>query len=137
MLLLTDVITVLVSSKYTKLSHNFLIFVFFQIFSNGNLISVLCGKREFEELQSTVNPTLLSSPGGCLSLLFHSDYSNTKRHTGFRGFYTDQGETKTRTTSEMLSCMSPNKVHCACAQFFFPHLPGVPTLYMHVYHHCE
>uniref|UniRef100_A0A8C4GQZ9 Vitamin K-dependent protein C n=1 Tax=Dicentrarchus labrax TaxID=13489 RepID=A0A8C4GQZ9_DICLA len=46
--------------------------------------------REFEELQSTVNPLLLSSPGGCLSLSFHSDYSNTERHTGFRGFYTDQ-----------------------------------------------
>nr|XP_046254445.1 uncharacterized protein LOC124064236 [Scatophagus argus] len=61
-----------------------------KIFSNGNLISILCGKREFEELQSTVNPLLLSSPGGCLSLSFHSDYSNTRRHTGFRGFYTDQ-----------------------------------------------
>ncbi|XP_068591550.1 ovochymase [Cebidichthys violaceus] len=61
-----------------------------KVFSNGNLISVLCGKREFEELQSTVNPSLLSSPGGCLSLTFHSDYSNTKRHTGFRGFYSDQ-----------------------------------------------
>ncbi|XP_054477572.1 complement C1s subcomponent [Anoplopoma fimbria] len=61
-----------------------------KVYSNGNLISVLCGKREFEELQSTVNPFLLSSPGGCLSLTFHSDYSNTKRHTGFRGFYTDQ-----------------------------------------------
>ncbi|XP_071326519.1 complement C1s subcomponent [Trachinotus anak] len=57
---------------------------------NGNLISVLCGKREFEELQSTVNPLLVSSPGGCLSLSFHSDYSNIKRHTGFRGFYTVQ-----------------------------------------------
>nr|AIZ96980.1 complement component 1s [Oplegnathus fasciatus] len=61
-----------------------------KVFSNGNLISVLCGKREFEELQSTVNPLLLSSPGGCLSLSFHSDFSNTKRHTGFRGFYTSQ-----------------------------------------------
>ncbi|XP_034409661.1 mannan-binding lectin serine protease 2-like [Cyclopterus lumpus] len=60
-----------------------------KVFSNGHLISVLCGKREFEDLQSTVNPSLVSSPGGCLSLTFHSDYSNTKRHTGFRGFYTD------------------------------------------------
>ncbi|XP_023282098.1 uncharacterized protein LOC111669859 [Seriola lalandi dorsalis] len=61
-----------------------------KVYSNGNLIYVLCGKREFEELQSTVNPLLVSSPGGCLSLSFHSDYSNTKRHTGFRGFYTVQ-----------------------------------------------
>ncbi|XP_029308137.1 LOW QUALITY PROTEIN: mannan-binding lectin serine protease 2 [Cottoperca gobio] len=61
-----------------------------KVFSNGNLILVLCGKKGFEELQSSVNPLLLSSPGGCLSLTFQSDYSNTKRHTGFRGFYTDQ-----------------------------------------------
>ncbi|KAM9309714.1 complement C1s subcomponent [Pholidichthys leucotaenia] len=61
-----------------------------KVFSDRNLISILCGKRDFEELQSEVNPSLFSSPGGCLSLLFHSDYSNTKRHTGFRGFYTIQ-----------------------------------------------
>ncbi|KAM8868914.1 ovochymase [Spinachia spinachia] len=61
-----------------------------KVFSNGNLISVLCGKRQFEDLESNVNPSLLSSPGGCLSLTFRSDYSNTRRHTGFRGFYTDQ-----------------------------------------------
>ncbi|XP_059195366.1 complement C1s subcomponent-like [Centropristis striata] len=61
-----------------------------KVFSNGSLISVLCGKREFEELQTTVNPSLVSLSGGCLSLTFHSDFSNTKRHTGFRGFYTDQ-----------------------------------------------
>ncbi|XP_070690977.1 ovochymase [Pempheris klunzingeri] len=61
-----------------------------KVFSNGNLMSVLCGKREFEELQSTVNPSLFSSPGECLSLSFHSDYSNTQRHSGFRGFYTIQ-----------------------------------------------
>lgn len=46
----------------------------------------------FEDLDSTVNPSLLSSVEGCLSLSFRSDYSNTKRHTGFRGFYMLQGE---------------------------------------------
>lgn len=61
-----------------------------KVFSNGNLISVLCGKREFAELESTVNPSLVSSPGGCLTLTFHSDFSNTRRHTGFRGFYADR-----------------------------------------------
>ncbi|XP_027145522.1 complement C1s subcomponent [Larimichthys crocea] len=61
-----------------------------KVYSDGNLISVLCGKREFEELQSAVNPSLVSSPGGCLSLSFYSDYSNTRRHTGFRGFYSSQ-----------------------------------------------
>ncbi|CAN9513725.1 unnamed protein product [Ophioblennius macclurei] len=59
-----------------------------QVFSNNSLIAILCGEMGFEELQSTVNPSLISSSGGCLSLTFHSDYSNTKRHTGFRGFYT-------------------------------------------------
>ncbi|XP_047218033.1 complement C1s subcomponent-like [Girardinichthys multiradiatus] len=61
-----------------------------KILSNGNRIAVLCGKKEYEELQDTVNPLLFSSPGGCLTLLFNSDYSNTKRHTGFKGFYTLQ-----------------------------------------------
>ncbi|KAF3692073.1 Complement C1r subcomponent [Channa argus] len=61
-----------------------------KVFSNGNLISVLCGKKEFEELQANVNPSLTSSSGGCLSLSFESDYSNVHRHTGFRGFYTVQ-----------------------------------------------
>nr|SSC14280.1 Complement component 1S [Channa striata] len=61
-----------------------------RVFSNGNLISVLCGKKEFEELQATVNPSLISSSGGCLSLSFQSDYSNIQRHTGFRGFYSVQ-----------------------------------------------
>ncbi|XP_061573071.1 complement C1s subcomponent [Cololabis saira] len=61
-----------------------------KVFSNGNLIYVLCGKREAEELESTVNPMLISFPGGCLKLLFNSDYSNIKRHTGFRGFYSIQ-----------------------------------------------
>ncbi|KAM4600844.1 complement C1s subcomponent [Polymixia lowei] len=61
-----------------------------KIFSNKNPISILCGQSTFEELESSVNPLLLSPPGGCLSLSFHSDYSNIKRHTGFRGFYTAQ-----------------------------------------------
>ncbi|XP_034029542.1 uncharacterized protein LOC117513470 [Thalassophryne amazonica] len=59
-----------------------------KIFSNGSLISILCGKTDYEALQSSVNPLLLSSSGGCLSLSFHSDYSNTKKHTGFKGFFT-------------------------------------------------
>lgn len=66
------------------------------MFSNGSLITVLCGKKEYRDLQETVNPSLISSPGGCLTLLFHSDYSNPKRHTGFRGLYSVQGERLTR-----------------------------------------
>lgn len=71
----------------------FVSIIYNQVFSNGSLTTVLCGKKEYKELQETVNPLLFSSPGGCLTLLFHSDYSNTKRHSGFRGFYTIQGET--------------------------------------------
>ncbi|KAL0985104.1 hypothetical protein UPYG_G00152940 [Umbra pygmaea] len=61
-----------------------------QIFADGKQIETLCGKMSYEELDSTVNPLLRSSAEGCLSLSFHSDYSNTQRHTGFRGFYTLQ-----------------------------------------------
>ncbi|XP_034144534.1 complement C1s subcomponent [Esox lucius] len=61
-----------------------------EIFADGNQIDVLCGEKSFKDLDSMVNPMLLSSAKGCLSLSFHSDYSNTKRHTGFRGFYTLQ-----------------------------------------------
>lgn len=61
-----------------------------EIFSKKNLVAVLCGKRTFEELESDVNPWLYSSPGSCLSLAFRSDYSNPRRQTGFRGFYTVQ-----------------------------------------------
>lgn len=74
----------------------FVSFIYNQVFSNGSLTAVLCGKKEYKELQETVNPFLFSPPGGCLTLLFHSDYSNIERHSGFRGFYTVQGETLKR-----------------------------------------
>lgn len=54
--------------------------------------AIQCGEMSFDDLDSTVNPSLLSSIEGCLSLSFRTDYSNTKRPTGFRGFYTLQGE---------------------------------------------
>ncbi|KAJ0066322.1 hypothetical protein NL108_011150, partial [Boleophthalmus pectinirostris] len=58
------------------------------VYSDENLISVLCGTLSYEELQRSVNPQLWSAPGGCLNLTFHSDFSNRHRHSGFRGFYT-------------------------------------------------
>ncbi|KAJ8005196.1 hypothetical protein DPEC_G00144120 [Dallia pectoralis] len=61
-----------------------------EIFADDKQIDVLCGEKSFEDLASSVNPHLRSSASGCLSLSFHSDFSNTKRHTGFRGFYTLQ-----------------------------------------------
>ncbi|KAI9999733.1 hypothetical protein NQD34_011576 [Periophthalmus magnuspinnatus] len=61
-----------------------------KVYSNGNLISVLCGTVGFEELQRSVNPSLSSAPGGCLNVSFYSDFSNNQRHSGFRGFYTIQ-----------------------------------------------
>ncbi|XP_045900050.1 complement C1s subcomponent-like isoform X2 [Micropterus dolomieu] len=92
-----------------------------KVYSNGNLISVLCGKKEFEELQSSVNP-LHSSPGGCLSLSFHSDYSNTKRHTGFRGFYTSQ---------DFDECDDPDN---GCTQFCHNFIGGYHCSCRHGYH---
>lgn len=67
-----------------------------QVLSNGRLLSILCGKKGLAKLQSSVNPVLQSSSGGCLNLLFVSDFSNTKRHSGFRGFYTEQGQKQKR-----------------------------------------
>ncbi|CAL8340758.1 unnamed protein product [Gadus morhua 'NCC'] len=59
-----------------------------EIYSDGQKIASLCGRKPLEELQSSVSPDLRSSAGGCLSLTFRSDFSNPKRHTGFRAFYT-------------------------------------------------
>uniref|UniRef100_A0A3B1JD02 Complement component 1, s subcomponent.1 n=1 Tax=Astyanax mexicanus TaxID=7994 RepID=A0A3B1JD02_ASTMX len=61
-----------------------------RVFANGILISKLCGKKSTEQLQASVNPSLRSPSGGCLSLTFQTDYSNTEQHTGFRAFYTVQ-----------------------------------------------
>ncbi|KAI3360519.1 hypothetical protein L3Q82_002407 [Scortum barcoo] len=108
------------------------------VFSNGNLISVLCGKKEFEELQSMVNPSLLSSPGGCLSLSFYSDFSNTKRHTGFRGFYTDRG--LTRDTKEGFLSLVTDFDECeedpdnGCTQFCHNYIGGYYCSCRHGYY---
>ncbi|XP_066538397.1 ovochymase-like [Hoplias malabaricus] len=59
-----------------------------KVYADSVLLKTLCGRISSEQLQSTVNPLLHSSPGGCLSLSFKADYSNTERHTGFRAFYT-------------------------------------------------
>ncbi|XP_052474293.1 complement C1s subcomponent [Carassius gibelio] len=59
-----------------------------KLFADEVLLFNLCGRKSMRELQSSVNPFLHSSPGGCLSVSFLTDYSNTERHTGFRGFYT-------------------------------------------------
>ncbi|XP_026782503.2 mannan-binding lectin serine protease 2 [Pangasianodon hypophthalmus] len=61
-----------------------------KISEDHNLLANLCGRMTLEELQSSVNPSLRSSSGGCLSLTFQSDYSNTERHAGFKAFYTTQ-----------------------------------------------
>ncbi|XP_029359830.1 complement C1s subcomponent [Echeneis naucrates] len=94
-----------------------------KVYSNGSLISVLCGKKEFEELQNTVNPMLVSSKGGCLSLTFYSDYSNTRRHTGFRGFYTVQDFDECQDDSEY-----------GCTQFCHNFIGGYHCSCRHGYH---
>uniref|UniRef100_A0A8C6UX14 Complement component 1, s subcomponent n=1 Tax=Neogobius melanostomus TaxID=47308 RepID=A0A8C6UX14_9GOBI len=93
-----------------------------KVTSNGNLISVLCGKKPFEELQSSVNPQLRSRPGGCLYLSFHSDYSDHHRHAGFRGFYT---------TQDYDECEDPEN---SCTQFCHNYIGGYYCSCHHGYH---
>ncbi|KAF4087648.1 hypothetical protein AMELA_G00073030 [Ameiurus melas] len=61
-----------------------------KISEEQNVLAKLCGRITLKELQSSVNPSLRSSSGGCLSLTFQSDYSNLERHAGFKAFYTTQ-----------------------------------------------
>uniref|UniRef100_A0A3Q1FWV0 Calcium-dependent serine proteinase-like n=1 Tax=Acanthochromis polyacanthus TaxID=80966 RepID=A0A3Q1FWV0_9TELE len=88
-----------------------------KVFSDGGLIAVLCGKKDFEELRSSVNPSLVSSSGGCLSISFHSDFSNPRRHTGFKGFYTVQDFNECEDQSNECSQFCHNFVggyRCSC-----------------------
>lgn len=116
-----------------------------QVSEGQNVLAQLCGKMTLKELQSSVNPSLRSSSGGCLSLTFQSDYSNTERHAGFKAFYTTQGK-RTRLCScqrevdlavahshrfrcdlvfvsylkitEVLQ-RTPNRYECSCSQLTF------------------
>ncbi|KAI7806217.1 putative complement C1s subcomponent-like [Triplophysa rosa] len=63
---------------------------FLKIYADGEVLFKLCGRKSTKELQTSINPFLHSSSGGCLFLSFLADYSNPVRHTGFRGFYTIQ-----------------------------------------------
>ncbi|KAM9488519.1 mannan-binding lectin serine protease 2-like [Clarias gariepinus] len=75
-----------------------------KISEDGHFLANLCGKKTFEELQSSVNPSLRSSSGGCLSINFYSDYSNTERHAGFKAFYT---------TQDVDECWENSEVECS------------------------
>ncbi|XP_058503766.1 uncharacterized protein LOC131471288 [Solea solea] len=93
-----------------------------KVFSNGKLIAALCGKMDFEELQSTVNPSLASTPGGCLSLSFHSDFSNTRRYTGFRGFYSEEDFDECEDPDNKCSQFCHNFIggyRCSCHHGYF------------------
>ncbi|XP_018591029.2 uncharacterized protein c1s.2 [Scleropages formosus] len=57
---------------------------------DDHMLFALCGRKSYEELKSSINPLLLSSSSGCVSLTFRSDFSNSERHSGFRAFYTVQ-----------------------------------------------
>ncbi|KAF5905936.1 complement C1s subcomponent-like [Clarias magur] len=59
-----------------------------EISKDGYVLANLCGKMTFEELQSSVNPSLRSSSGGCLFVGFYSDNSNPEGHAGFNAIYT-------------------------------------------------
>ncbi|XP_056901921.1 complement C1s subcomponent isoform X1 [Takifugu flavidus] len=94
-----------------------------KVLSNGRPLSILCGRKGFAELQSSVNPVLQSSPGGCLNLLFVSDFSNKKRHSGFRGFYTEQDFDECQDDSE-----------AGCTQFCHNFVGGYYCSCRHGYH---
>ncbi|XP_012684544.2 complement C1s subcomponent [Clupea harengus] len=93
-----------------------------KVYADGSLISTLCGRMSLEELRSSVNPSLLSSSGGCLNLSFSADYSNTERHTGFRGFYTIQ---------DYDECDDPN-IECShfCLNFIGGYMCTCPPGYV-------
>ncbi|KAI1885790.1 hypothetical protein AGOR_G00207420 [Albula goreensis] len=77
----------------------------------GTLVS-LCGQKSYKELQSSVNPLLQSSVSGCLMLSFTSDFSNLKRHSGYRAFYTVQ---------DVDECANPDN---SCTQFCSNYIGG-------------
>ncbi|XP_062393893.1 LOW QUALITY PROTEIN: mannan-binding lectin serine protease 2 [Sardina pilchardus] len=83
-----------------------------KVYADGGLISSLCGRMSLDELRSSVNPSLLSSSGGCLNVSFSADYSNTERHTGFRAFYT---------TQDYDECDDPN---IECSHFCYNYIGG-------------
>lgn len=64
----------------------------FQISEDHKLLANLCGRKTQKELQSSVNPSLRSSSGGCLSITFHSDFSDTGKNAGFTAIYSTQGK---------------------------------------------
>lgn len=97
-----------------------LLFSLFQIFEGSNVLADLCGRMTLKDLQSSVNPSLRSSSGGCLSLTFRSDFSNTHRHTGFNAFYTTKGKTARMCSGlDVCACFSKMsdillKSECSC-----------------------
>ncbi|KAJ8354957.1 hypothetical protein SKAU_G00225240 [Synaphobranchus kaupii] len=83
-----------------------------EIFSGEVKLVSLCGRKSRDELQSSVNPSLQSDISGCLRLSFHSDYSNTQRHSGFRAFYT---------VKDVDECVDPDN---ACNQYCANYIGG-------------
>ncbi|XP_076836807.1 complement C1s subcomponent-like [Brachyhypopomus gauderio] len=59
------------------------------VFAGNILLTKLCGRMSAQHLLS-VNPSLRSHAGGCLSLSFQADFSNPERHAGFTAFYKAQ-----------------------------------------------
>ncbi|KAL2084914.1 hypothetical protein ACEWY4_020432 [Coilia grayii] len=92
-----------------------------KLYADGSLISTLCGTMSLEELRLSVNPSLVSSPGGCLNVSFSTDYSNTERHAGFRGFYIQDYD----------ECDDPNnKCSHFCYNFIGGYMCACPSGYL-------
>ncbi|XP_036434174.1 complement C1s subcomponent-like [Colossoma macropomum] len=82
------------------------------IFIDRHLNMSLCGSMSFKELQSSVNPHLRSTSGGCLSIQFRSDVSLPQVHAGFNALY------QTRDVDE---CASQNH---QCSHFCYNFIGG-------------
>ncbi|XP_072535268.1 mannan-binding lectin serine protease 2-like [Salminus brasiliensis] len=91
------------------------------IFMDTHLKTSLCKSVSYEELQSKVNPQLLSSPGSCLSIFFRSDDSQPQAHSGFRAFYQTQDFDECTSQNNPCSHLCYNFIggfRCSCPHGF-------------------
>ncbi|KAJ8289888.1 hypothetical protein GJAV_G00006440 [Gymnothorax javanicus] len=93
-----------------------------KISSDEGTLASLCGRKSYEVLQSSINPSLQSSVSGCLMLSFRSDFSNTERHSGFRAFYSVQDVDECEDPDNACNQFCGNYIggyRCACWQGYY------------------